>query len=169
MTPPRLHGVVNTALALTALVLAVLLACVAARRWGPTSLPPASPVVAASTPEPEKYTIASGVYRQAGVTDVRRLVVESNGRGQLVLDFDGLAEIVVGSPRVAIDTTWEVEGNDVVFTLHGGTPESSYRRVLNFALEEVTRFRIAEFSPDGLKLVRLPDGEVFQWERVVEP
>ena len=169
MTSLRLHGVINVALALIAVVLAILLAMVAMRRPGQASVAPVAPAVAVAVAEPEKYAIASGVYRQAGVSDVRRLVVESNGRGQLVLDFEGLAAIVVGSSRVAIDTTWEVEGEEVVFTLHGGTPEASYGRVLNFALEEVTRFSIAEFGEDALTLVRVPDGEIFRWERVVAP
>lgn len=115
-----------------------------------------------------KYSIQQGVYRQAGVAEQHHLVVESEGKGRLVLDFAGIPAFVVGASRVVIDTTWEVEEDDVVFTVHGGDPHNAYRRVLGLALEEVTRFHITSFGEESLRLVRASDGEVFRWVRIAE-
>lgn len=113
------------------------------------------------------YAIRQGVYRQANINDERRLVVQSEGRGQLVLDFVGIPAAMVGANRVVIETTWAVEGDDVTFTLHGGNPKESYQRVLAWSLDEVTRFHIEDFQQDELTLVRATDGEVFRWVKEI--
>ncbi|MCA9234326.1 MAG: hypothetical protein KDA44_02590 [Planctomycetales bacterium] len=118
-------------------------------------------------PPQEKYKVAPGLYRQAHAQGGERfLSIDGAGRGRLIVEPPAAGAFVIGADRVEIDTTWEVEGDDVTFYLQGGRPDASYKRLLVLALDETTRFHIRSWAPAALTLERVDDGELFQWERI---
>ncbi len=119
------------------------------------------------TPEKPKYAVAPGVYSQANAESGERLLsIDGDNRGRLVISLPTISALIVGAEKVVIDTTWEVEEDDVTFVLHGGRPQASYERLLAVALEESTRFHIRAWAEASLTLERVSDGEMFEWERI---